>query len=119
VDDDWTVFKWSLDHSFYLEPLLFREAAHDPDAPHWKTALAHEIAFSFRGQHAFDNRLIPQEEETLGGLYTVRGYPESIAAGAFTCRAYWRSRRIPARRRCLGSLSGLHRTSATGGRTGT
>jgi len=28
-----------------------------------------------------NNRLIPNEEQAVGGLYTVRGYPESITAG--------------------------------------
>ncbi|MEX2217759.1 MAG: ShlB/FhaC/HecB family hemolysin secretion/activation protein [Phycisphaerales bacterium] len=81
VDEEWTVLKWSASHSFYLEPLLFKGAQTRADSPHWQTALAHELAFSIRGQHAFGNRLIPQEEETIGGLYTVRGYPESIVAG--------------------------------------
>src|SRR5205814_774423 len=43
--------------------------------------LAHEIGMSLRGQYAFRNRLIPNEEEIAGGLFSVRGYPESIVAG--------------------------------------
>jgi len=39
------------------------------------------VQLSLRGQCAFGNRLIPQAEEVAGGLYTVRGYPESIVAG--------------------------------------
>jgi hemolysin activation/secretion protein len=39
------------------------------------------LYFHFRGQYAFDNRLIPQTEQVIGGLYTVRGYDESIVAG--------------------------------------
>ncbi|MCH8824614.1 MAG: ShlB/FhaC/HecB family hemolysin secretion/activation protein [Planctomycetes bacterium] len=78
-DDDWAVFKWGLAHSFYLEPLLDREAWQDPTTPESST-LAHEIAMSIRGQYAFDKRLIPNLEQAVGGIYTVRGYPESIVA---------------------------------------
>lgn len=79
-DDDWTVFRWDTSHSFYLEPMLDRQAWNEGKAG----TLAHEIAFTFRGQHAFDKRLIPRHEDVLGGLYTVRGYPESAAAGDTT-----------------------------------
>lgn len=81
ADDDWTVLKWSVGHSFYLEPLLFRQTWSSPEAPYRKTTLAHEIALSLRGQHAFGNALIPQEQDTIGGLYTVRGYEEAAVAG--------------------------------------
>ena len=33
------------------------------------------------GQYPFNNRLIPQEEMIVGGLYTVRGYPQAVLAG--------------------------------------
>lgn len=79
-DDDWVVLKWEAQHSFYLEPLIFGEAWKDPSTPGSST-LAHEIALVFRGQYAFGNRLIPQVEEVAGGLFSVRGYPESIVAG--------------------------------------
>ena len=45
------------------------------------STLAHELYARFRLQYAFDNRLIPQQEQTVGGLYTVRGYPESVVVG--------------------------------------
>jgi len=61
--------------SFFLEPLFkpkeFREA---------NTHLAQEMVISGRAQYSF-NRLIPAAEEVAGGLYSVRGYPESISAG--------------------------------------
>lgn len=81
VDRSWTVFKWDVSHSFYLEPLLFGKAWEDSSSPEHMTRLAQEVALSFRGQHALGNRLIPQEEATAGGLYSVRGYPESAVAG--------------------------------------
>lgn len=81
VDREWTSLKWDVSQSFYLEPLIHGEAWSDPASPERKTRLAHEVALALRGQHSFDDRLIPQEEATLGGLYSVRGYPESAVAG--------------------------------------
>jgi hypothetical protein len=81
VDRDWTVLRWRAGHSFFLEPLLLGARWFDPSTPAGRTTLAHEIALSARGQHAFGNRLIPQEQETIGGFFSVRGYPESILAG--------------------------------------
>ncbi len=63
-------------HSFYLEPLLEPEAFASG-----KGTLAHELYFGGRAQYAFDYRLMPQSEQVMGGLYTVRGYPESVVAG--------------------------------------
>ncbi len=72
TDSTWQVVKWNARESFFLEPLLC-DAGTEP-------TLAHEIVMLFRGQ-ATQNRLIPQEEEVAGGLYTVRGYPEEDAVG--------------------------------------
>jgi len=44
------------------------------------STLAHEVVLAGRMQYSFD-RLIPQEEEVVGGLFTVRGYDESVVAG--------------------------------------
>ncbi len=72
---DWHVVSYDLATQFYLEPLF------NPTNPKYMT-LAHELAFSVRGQWVpYDDRLIPYFEQTAGGLYTVRGYPESSAAG--------------------------------------
>ena len=79
-DANWTVVKFDASHAFYLEPLLNRKGWRDPNTPGSST-LAHELFFHFRGQHSMNNRLIPQAEAVVGGLYTVRGYPESIVAG--------------------------------------
>jgi hypothetical protein len=80
TDAEWVRFDWDAEHSFYLEPLLNGEAWEDPSTPASST-LAHEISLRFRGQYAFGNRLVPNYEQTIGGLYTVRGYEESVAAG--------------------------------------
>lgn len=81
VDEDWTVFQFDMSHSFYIDPFIFGARWNDTNPETGLPTLAHEIALSVRGQHAFDNRLIPNFEQTLGGLYTVRGYPESVVAG--------------------------------------
>lgn len=78
VDDSWTVLKFDLYHSFFLEPVLNPSRWHDIST---NPTLAHELAFYARGQFAFDYRLVPNFEQVIGGLYTVRGYPESAAAG--------------------------------------
>lgn len=77
-NDDFTLFVWDLYQSFYLEPLIMGDRFGDPNAG---GTLAHEIAVSTRGQYAFDSRLIPNLQQVAGGLYTVRGYPESAVAG--------------------------------------
>ena len=77
-------------HSFFLEPILFPDAfkpesptanlASTQSTPHVST-LANELVFTGRGQYSGGKRLIPQEQEAIGGLYSVRGYPESFVAG--------------------------------------
>lgn len=64
---------WGSDLSFYLDGI-----------GEWNprpSRLVHEIAMRFSGQYAFNDRLIPNEQAVAGGLYTVRGYPESVVAG--------------------------------------
>jgi len=79
-EEDWEVFRYAVSGSFFLEPLLFGSDWKDPST--WKSStLAHEIALSVRGQYAIDNRLVPNEQQVVGGLYSVRGYPESVVAG--------------------------------------
>ena len=79
-DDDWYTLRWDLSHSFYIEPVFFRSRWEDT-GPGGMATLAHEVALSCRGQHAFDHRLIPNYEQVVGGMYTVRGYDESVVAG--------------------------------------
>jgi len=85
ADASWVVFKWDAVWSFYLEP-LFREDQFEP------TSLAHEIYLSTKGQYAFDYRLVPTAQDVVGGLYSVRGYPQSVIAGdsAFVGTAEYR-----------------------------
>lgn len=74
ADGNWTTLAGSASHSFFIEPLV------DPNAEE-ATSLAHEIALSGRFQSSLEHRLIPNYQQVLGGLYTVRGYPESVVAG--------------------------------------
>lgn len=79
ADKDWRVLSWLVSHSMYLEPLI------DPEG--WRhgesegATLAHELVLTGHGQYGFGDRLVPRHQQVLGGLYTVRGYPESWAAG--------------------------------------
>ena len=75
---NFTTLNGSVYGSFYLDPLLDSS---------WKGSksiykpLVHEIFGSLRGQYAFDYRLTPLSQYTMGGLYTVRGFAQSITAG--------------------------------------
>ena len=80
VDGDYQLIRYDLGTSQYLEPLLFPEAWKDPSTPRTST-LSHELAVGFRGQYAFDYRLIPQASQVIGGLYSVRGYDPSVSVG--------------------------------------
>ena len=80
ADATWQLLTWNAVASTYLEPLLFPAAWRDTTNPATST-LAHELYFSTRGQYAFGNRLISQATQVVGGLYSVRGYPQSTATG--------------------------------------
>jgi hemolysin activation/secretion protein len=44
------------------------------------STLAHELELAFRGQYAYQKRLPPQFQAVAGGLFTVRGYEQSVIA---------------------------------------
>jgi len=75
----WTI-NFDLGVSYFLEPLLFPKSWTDPNSV-WTSTLSHEIAIGARGQYAFDYRLIPQSSQVIGGLYSVRGFPNGVAVG--------------------------------------
>lgn len=77
---DFALLSFNATGSVFLEPLLRPAAWRDPSTPRSST-LAHEVTASVRGQYAFGNRLIPNLQQVVGGLFTVRGYPESVIAG--------------------------------------
>jgi hemolysin activation/secretion protein len=73
--------RWNGTFSFFLEPIvLYRRGWGDPGAPQ-RSTLAHEVVLNTRGQWSFDDRLLPQFQQIAGGLYTVRGYEQSVVAG--------------------------------------
>jgi hemolysin activation/secretion protein len=80
TDDKYMILDFNLGYSTFLEPLLRPAAWGDPSTESSST-LAHELALGVRGQYAFDYRLVPQASQTLGGLYSVRGYDQSVAVG--------------------------------------
>ncbi|MDA1263283.1 MAG: hypothetical protein O3B75_10360 [Planctomycetota bacterium] len=75
---NWTTINGSLFTSFYLDFDLIFDSAWDSRT---YKPLAHEIFASIRGQYAFDYRLTPLSQYVMGGLYTVRGFPQSVNAG--------------------------------------
>ncbi len=89
-DISFTIIRADVEASFFLEPLLFPNAFRgqglgptDPGGVPWQPGmtLANEIWLSARGQYSPDRRLVPSLLATGGGLFTVRGYPESFTAG--------------------------------------
>jgi hemolysin activation/secretion protein len=80
TDDRYMTLDFNLGYSTFLEPLLNPTAWRDPSTERSST-LAHEFAIGVRGQYAFDYRLVPQASQTVGGLYSVRGYDQSVAVG--------------------------------------
>lgn len=80
ADDNYVALKGDFIQSFYIEPLIMGDKFYD--TTDWRNSIfANEIYMRARGQWVPDNkRLVPQQEFIGGGLYSVRGYPESIAA---------------------------------------
>ncbi len=76
----WWVLKFAGGINYYLEPLLFPNAWRDPSSA-GSSRLSHEISLQAHGQYAFGSRLIPQSSQVIGGLYSVRGFPQGIAVG--------------------------------------
>ncbi|MDR1497346.1 MAG: hypothetical protein LBS59_02850 [Puniceicoccales bacterium] len=77
----YNIVRYEFRHSMFLEPLIHGEKFWVGDE--WgKMTRAHQIVFSVRGQKTINNNpLVPQKRMTLGGLHTVRGYPESLVSG--------------------------------------
>lgn len=72
ADSEWSSLRWTINGSIYLEP-LFRRG----DTP--VKRMANEVSVRIRGRHLLvGDRLIPHEQEPVGGAFSVRGYTESI-----------------------------------------
>ncbi|MCZ6463958.1 MAG: hypothetical protein O7A09_06430 [Proteobacteria bacterium] len=79
-DPRWALLLFDFYGSSFLEPIVNRRRWQDPSTPR-SSKLAHEAVLAVRGQYAFDYRLVPQAAMVAGGLYSVRGYPQSTAVG--------------------------------------
>jgi hemolysin activation/secretion protein len=72
ADAEWSSLRWSLGGSIYLEPLF---AGGDTNAKF----LASQLSMRVRGRFLLKgSRLIPHEQEPIGGAFSVRGYAESV-----------------------------------------
>ncbi len=70
-DPEWTSLRWTVNASYYLER-LFKGGAETP-------YLANEVSLRVRGRTLLrGSRLIPHEQEPIGGAFSVRGYTESV-----------------------------------------
>ncbi len=78
-DEQWLAGHYSVRHSLYLDS-LFDPNTHNNEISGIQNRQRHELLFNIRGQLTRD-RLIPQERMALGGLYSVRGYPQSMISG--------------------------------------
>ncbi len=80
LDSNWRMVTLDLRGTFLLRP-LFQPPTLRRIRPLRPRDLVHEIAWRLGGQYSLGTRLIPQVEGVLGGMGTVRGYPNSIASG--------------------------------------
>jgi len=81
---NWVIMRWNVLSSAFLEPfvnwMIGGAKRYDPGTMEYAN-LANELVLTSRGQYAPFQRLVPQEELTAGGLYSVRGYQQSIIVG--------------------------------------
>lgn len=63
-DQNWFIYKINSLYTLFLDK-----------------ALTHEFSLNMNGQYARKSRLIPHLQFVIGGLNSVRGYPQSVAAG--------------------------------------
>jgi hypothetical protein len=80
ADADFTRATWQGEVSLYVPPLL-RRMTWFSESELGAYDYAHEMVFSSHGQYAFGAHLIPQLQEIVGGLYSLRGYDQSATAG--------------------------------------
>jgi len=80
LNSSWRMVTLDLRGNFFLTP-LFQPPTLRKIRPLRPRDLVHEIAWRMNGQYSLGTRLIPQVEAVLGGLGTVRGYPNYIASG--------------------------------------
>jgi hemolysin activation/secretion protein len=72
ADPEWTAARWNFQGTVYLDPMFTRSRP---------TSLAHEFSVRVNGRTLLDGRrLIPHEQEALGGALSVRGYKEALVS---------------------------------------
>ncbi len=71
----WTLFA-STQLSFFIDSLFDSSVEEMAVKP-----MVNEITIRGQGQYAFEDRLTPTAMSTMGGYYTVRGYPQSVISG--------------------------------------
>jgi hemolysin activation/secretion protein len=80
LDSSWHFLSVDFAGSIFLQPLFHGTRFFD-NRPLRPREMTHELAYRLGGQTSLGTRLIPQVEGVLGGMATVRGYPQSIASG--------------------------------------
>jgi hypothetical protein len=81
ADRDFAMMTWNAETAMYPLTLL-RRASWREESELGAYDFVQELAFQTLGQFTFDDkRLVPQLQQVAGGLYTVRGYEQSVTAG--------------------------------------
>lgn len=81
ADREFAMLTWRNETAFYPLTLL-RRASWREESDLGAYDFVQELAFEMQGQLTFDDkRLVPQLQQVAGGLYTVRGYEQSVTAG--------------------------------------
>ena len=76
TDENWWTIFGSGQTSFFFDSLINPLVADMQIKP-----LVNELTLRGQGQYAFGSRLTPTAMSTMGGYYTVRGYPQSAVSG--------------------------------------
>lgn len=90
AEGEWTSARWNIGGAVYLDALFQR----DPAKPR---RLIHEASLRLKGRMLLrGDRLIPQEQEPMGGALSIRGYPESVlSADEFLAASFEYAWHIP------------------------
>lgn len=80
AEGKFTLLTWHAETAFYPLTLL-RRASWREESELGSYDFVQELGFEFFGQYSFGDRLVPQLQQVAGGLYTVRGYEQSVTAG--------------------------------------
>ena len=81
VDRTWTTLQWDASHSFYLDPLFYGARWNDTEQPGQPPPSPTKLPSRSAARRRLTAAWLPGFEQVVGGLYTVRGYPESVVAG--------------------------------------